>query len=95
METQSTVFTAAEIRQFSPVHVLLWGWFLFVSLFCKRREKKTRNHNPNPALARPAPFEERRFPRATLKPGGLILLPGMSVQIQSGSADCWGGGGGV
>lgn len=68
--------------------------FCLLVCFVKKREKKTRNHNPNPALARPAPFEERRFPRATLKPGGLILLPGMSVQIQSGSADCWGGGGG-
>lgn len=91
METQSTEFSA-RVNQaiftnanFAPSFPLVWGFFL------GKKQKKKKNHNPNSGLAKPGPFKARKFPRATLdKPGGPILLSGMSVRIRSGSADCGG-----
>lgn len=74
---QSTAALQLQIRQVSPE--------LHVKKKKKMRGKKKRKkgkHNPGSALAKPGPFKERKFPRATLdKPRGPILLSGMSVQI--------------
>jgi len=89
-DTEHSIFCSRKSGSFHQrfcISFALSFWFVFLFFFLKKKG----NHNPNSALAKPDPFKERKFPRATLsKPGGPILLSGMSVQMQGGSADCWG-----